>query len=180
MFRRRSEVARIYKIERQKPIWTEQSEYGSDKRAQCHRLEVKCHCPPHHRSEKNHPDINYRGYAKWGKTVESPPHRALVLICDEQCYECGYHAYRQNHCGSGMEKKWRHTYHYDVWARHHAAVYPYQRIAVVEFHHQVGAYDEACELSPQVMWEQPTCRPYRHCYHRHCGQQLPAPWYSSL
>ena len=65
-------------------------------------------------------------------------------------------------------------------AADYTAVYPYKCIAVVEFHHQICTHDKACELSPQVMREQPVSRPYSHCHNSHYGQQLPASRYTSL
>ena len=74
----------------------------------------------------------------------------------------------------GREQIYRTACERHESTRNHAAVYSYQRIGVVQFHHQERGNGKAYERQPQVLLYQSAQQPYSRRYRTGYGQRLPA------
>ena len=96
------------------------------------------------------------------KCIEHQALRALVLIAFEQNKICGNNTKLDDPHVCGIEKKSRHERKCHKRTGNHTAVDAYERVAVVEFDHQIGRKSEQQEMKIQLICDETACQPYHN------------------
>lgn len=156
-------ISCVKAIDNPKPVWNEQSQYGSANSANAAWQHIGEHQNPNERDIEKHLWEEHTRYTEHQKCVEDVSDSLFVLICLKELQIEDNKTNLYDATIDIGEVGFRQQCKHKKWAWHHSAINTDERISVVQFNHQICWNAQQGKGSPQLVFVKSKSQTYKQC-----------------